>query len=46
MWVNSRNNGLFPLPATDSDLYTDTDSCILQNFSIGSDSDSDPLIEK
>ena len=36
-------NGLFPLP--DSDLNSDTDSCTTQDFSIGSDSDSDPLIE-
>ena len=34
-------NGLFPL--TDSD--SDTNSCTMQDFSIGSDSDSDPLIE-
>ena len=35
--------GLFPLPDSDSD--SDTDSCTMQDFSIGSDSDSDPLIE-
>ena len=37
--------GLFPLPEMDSDSDTDTDSCTRQNFSTGSDSDSDPLIE-
>ena len=35
--------GLFPLSDSDSD--SDTDSCTMQDFSIGSDSDSDPLIE-
>ena len=35
--------GLFPL--TDSDSDSDTDSCTMQDFSIGSDSDSDALIE-
>ena len=33
--------GLFPLLDSDSD----TDSCAIQDFSIGSDSDPDPLIE-
>ena len=36
-------NGLFPLP--DSYLNSGIDSCTMQDFSIGSDSDSDPLIE-
>ena len=34
-------NGLFPMPDSDSD----TDSCTMQDFSIGSDTDSDSLIE-
>ena len=34
-------NGLFSL----SDSYSDTDFCTMQDVSIGSDSDSDPLIE-
>ena len=40
-------NGLFPLPNSDSDSDSDsdTDSCTMQDFSIGSDSDSDPVIE-
>ena len=38
-------NGLFPLPDSDSDSDADTESCTMQDFSIGSDSDSDPLIE-
>ena len=38
-------NGLFPLPNSDSDSDSATDSCTMQDFSIGSDSDSDPLIE-
>ena len=33
--------GLFPLPETDSD----SDSCTVQDFPTGSDSDSDPLIQ-
>ena len=37
------NYGLFPLPDTDS--ASDTESCTMQDFFIGSDSDSDPLIE-
>ena len=35
--------GLFPLPGTDSD--SDSDSCIMQDFSTGLDLDSDPLIQ-
>ena len=38
-------NGLFPLPQLDSDPDSETDSCTMQNFSTGLDSDSDPLIE-
>ena len=38
-------NGLFPLPESDSDPDSETNSCIMQDFSIGSDLDSDPLIE-
>ena len=38
-------NGLFTLPDPDSDPYSDSDSCNMQKFHIGSDSDSDPLIE-
>ena len=38
-----RSGGLFPLADSDSD--SDTDSCTMQNFSSGSDLDSDPLIE-
>ena len=41
--LKGQSNGLFPLPDSDSD--TDTDSCTMQDFSTGSDSDSDPLIE-
>ena len=37
------DNGLFPLPDSDSD--SGMDSCTMQDFSIGSDFDSDPLIE-
>ena len=44
-WHTNCCNGLFPLPEMDSDLDTNTDSCTMQNFSTGSDSDSDPLIE-
>ena len=36
---------LFTLPDPDSDPYSDSDSCTMQKFHIGSDSDSDPLIE-
>ena len=36
-------NGLFTLPDSDSD--SDSDSCTMQKFHIGSDPDSDPLIE-
>ena len=35
------DNGLFTL----ADPYSDSDSCTMQKFHIGSDSDSDPLIE-
>ena len=38
-------NGLFTLAGPDSDPYSDSDSCTMQKFHIGSDSDSDPLIE-
>ena len=38
-------NGLFSLADPDSDPYSDSDSCTMQKFHIGSDSDSDPLIE-
>ena len=44
-WIVTRPNGLFPLLDLDSDSDSDTDSCTMQDFSIGSDSDSDPLIE-
>ena len=38
--------GLFPLPDLDSDSDSDMDSCTMQDFSIGLDSDTpDPLIE-
>ena len=37
--------GLFPLLDLGSDSDTDTDPCIMQDFSTGLDSDSDPLIE-
>ena len=37
--------GLFTLPDPDSDPYLDTDYCTMHKFPIGSDSDSDPLIE-
>ena len=39
--------GLFPLPDSDSDSDSDShmDSYTIQDFSIGSDSNSDPLIE-
>ena len=36
---------LFPLPDSDSDLDSDTDFCTMQDFSIGSDSDSNLVIE-
>ena len=39
------SNGLFTLPDPDLDPYSDSDSCTMQRFHIGSDSDSDPLIE-
>ena len=39
------SGGLFPLPDSDSDLDSHTDSYTMQDFSIGSDLDSDPLIE-
>ena len=38
-------NGLFPLLDSDLDSDLDMDSCTMQHFSIGSDSDSDPLVE-
>ena len=37
--------GLFTLPDSDSDLDSDLDSCTIQKFHIGSDPDSDALIE-
>ena len=37
--------GLFTLPDPDSDPYSNSDSCTMQKFHIGSDPDSDPLIE-
>ena len=37
-------NGLFPLPDSDLDSDSDMDSCTMQDFPIGSDSDCDPLI--
>ena len=40
----SYSNGLFLLPDPDSDLDSATNSCTMQNFSIGLDLDSDPLI--
>ena len=39
------SNGLFTLPESDSDSDSDSDSCTMQKFHIGSDPDSDPLIE-
>ena len=39
-------NGLLTLPDSDSDSDLDSDSCTMQKFHIGSDPDSDPLIEK
>ena len=39
------DNGLFTLADPDSDRYSDSDSCTMQKFHFGSDSDSDPLIE-
>ena len=41
----SNRNGLFPLPDSDSDSDLHMDSYTMQDFSIGSDLDSDPLIE-
>ena len=41
----SLSYGLFPLPNSDSDSDSDMDSCTKQEFSIGSDLDSDHLIE-
>ena len=41
---NEYSNGSFTLPDPDSDPYSDP-SCTMQKFHIGSDSDSDPLIE-
>ena len=38
-------NGLFPLPETDSNPDSDSDSCTMQDFSTHSDSDSNPLIK-
>ena len=38
-------NDLFPLLDSDLDSDLDMDSCTMQHFSIGSDSDSDPLVE-
>ena len=38
-------NGLLTLPDPDTDPYSDSDCCTMQKFHIGSDSDSDPLIE-
>ena len=37
--------GLFTLADPDSDPYSDSDSCTMQKFHIGSDSDSDHLTE-
>ena len=37
--------GLFTLPDPDADPYSDSDSCTMQKFHIGSDSVSDSLIE-
>ena len=46
LWGNGLNHyGLFILPGPDSDRYSDLDSCTMQKFHIGSDPDSDPLIE-
>ena len=39
----SFSQGFFPLPDSDSD--SDMDSCTMQDFPIGSDLGSDPLIE-
>ena len=38
-------NGSFTLADPDSEPYSDSDSCTMQKFHIGSDPDSDPLIE-
>ena len=43
--VTLNYNGLFPLLDSDSDSNSDTESCTMQDFTIGSDSDSDPLTE-
>ena len=43
--LRTPQNGLYPLPDSDSDLDSDTESCTMQDFSIGLDLDSDPLIE-
>ena len=40
-----RSSGLFSPMDSDSDSDSNTDSCTMQNFSTGSDSDSEPLIE-
>ena len=41
----NENNRLFTLPDSDSDTYSDSDSCTMQKFHIGSDPDSGLLIE-
>ena len=43
--VDTDSYGLFPLPVSDSISDSDKDSCTMQDFSIGSDSDSYSLIE-
>ena len=42
-WGHSNPNDFFPLPNSDSDSDLDMDSCAMQDFSIGLD--SDPVIE-
>ena len=45
-WLETNgSDGLFTWPDPDSEPYLDSDSCITQKFPIGSDSDSDHLIE-
>ena len=43
LWFNETTP--FILPDPDSDSYSETDSCTMQDFSIGLDSNSDPLLE-
>ena len=43
--ISHQTNGLSTLMDPDSDPYLVLDSCTMHKFHIGSDSDSDPLIE-